>query len=92
MDEFALRAFKVDRRRTERRLTEVIADIRVELKRVEDAIESGKPLAASRTRQVVSLAGSAAVAAGAWDVLVEWGDIFVSQGGTEMVGEVENNG
>lgn len=79
MDDLTRRAFDGERRRTARRLTAVIADIREELLRVEDAIASGAPLAASRARQIVNLAGDAAGAAAALDTLIEWGNIFDTQ-------------
>lgn len=83
MDDLTRRAFEGDRCRTARRLTAAIADIREQLLSIEDAINSGAPLAATRSRQLVTRAGEVASTAGALDTLVEWGNLFDSQGASE---------
>lgn len=83
MDDITRRAFEYDQRRTVRRLTVAIADIREQLLSIEDAINSGAPLASARSRQLITLAGEVASNAGALDTLVEWGNVFDSQGASE---------
>lgn len=76
MDNLVIQALACEQDRTRRRLTAAIQDVSYQLDRIQDAILSGKPLTAGRARQLAHLAGDVALAAGAYDVLVEWGEII----------------